>query len=185
MEKYYQWVISSRLLNLSLISFLAISCSSTKTSFHHTTVKNENFSLTFKEKTNELSFYRDGIPTRNGQYLKVNKFTIQIPKKVKNWYYTENSFLLEYENEQFLLIKSNFKDSDITASQWIRSIDLNMTYINTMDLVTEDFTGKEITINQNLENIIFKNNIIEIYLINFKKNNTKAFIPLIDTFTSL
>lgn len=175
-----------------LIVFSCISCKPY--------LDNEKYKSIGKNEMLNFDYYRDHnvfevkhrIPaTADKEIYYPRKFKINLPKNIKDWHISNNTYLFNFENNQFLVIQAGFIDNDIQRAWSFESFDDVDSKRNFYDIMS-DFGLSENYIDKKLESKnsnrltkLYTNSDVNIILFNVKKENYDDFLKNIKTFEYL
>ena len=171
--------------NIAILVLIFI-CSSCKSYLDYgKNIDSDDMDFYYFKEYNELTYTSRVHASADTEIYYRNHFSIKIPKKIKNWLISTNSFYFEYDNKEIIFIENEYKNIGVLASFWTLQ-DANKDeviyylnyYYNKRKYNIDDITIKK----SGRVSKIYSNGRISILLYNIKKRNFDKYFNLVKSF---
>lgn len=150
-------------------------------------IKSDSMEFIYKEKENQF-LYKSKLYSKAGNDIKYpNHFSINLPKKIKNWHILGNEFYFEYDSKQMIYINSGYKNVGNEVDWSLNDFPENKIY-KTFGDYWEERNYNESSLYNSLKERInksYSDGKVTIVLYNIKQENYVAFLEKIKTFKYL
>jgi len=164
-----------RIIILLILILNIVSCS---TIDKNKDINTSYYDFIFKKKYNEF-IYKSKINSHAGSQIYITtNFTIALPKGIQKWMKSDNEFVFDYKNNEFIFINSGYENIGNEQNWTIRNLENNE-----FEKIFKEFP--EPKVDKKRVSKIYSNGKISILLINIKKQNIEYYINLIKNFKYL
>lgn len=173
-------------LIIFLCAVLVTSCSSYIDS-NEKSINTDYLDFKFLSKKNEFVYKSKVNSSADNEVYYTANFKITLPKKIKNWYKSNNEFYFEYDSKQIIYIESGYKNVGQEVNWSLNDFQQDNIYKifgAYWDKQNYDESYLHKNHNERLTKL-YTNGKVKILLYNIKKENYASFLEHVKSFKYL